>query len=135
MSPKTGRPKIDNPKTSRLEIRVTPDEKAEIQGFSEENGYSLLSLLKMGIDSVKQSNRLTHARAFVIIHARAKGRCKMSAKMGRPTANKKTERLEIRLTPQEAQDLQYCADALGISRTDVINKGVQLVKEEVAKKQ
>lgn len=58
----------------------------------------------------------------------------MSAKMGRPTANKKTERLEIRLTPQEAQDLQYCAHALGISRTDVINKGVQLVKEEVVKK-
>lgn len=57
----------------------------------------------------------------------------MSPKTGRPTANKKTERLEIRLTPQEAQDLQYCADVLGISRTDVINKGVQLVKEEVAK--
>jgi hypothetical protein len=54
MSPKTGRPKIDNPKTSRLEIRVTPDEKAEIQSFSRKSGYSLLSLLKIGIDSVKQ---------------------------------------------------------------------------------
>ena len=53
---------------------------------------------------------------------------------GRPTANKKTERLEIRLTTEEMQDLQYCADKLKISKTAVINKGVELMKRELDKK-
>jgi hypothetical protein len=57
----------------------------------------------------------------------------MSPKTGRPTSNKKTERLEIRLTPEEAQDLQECADRLNVSKTEVINKGVQLVKAELDK--
>lgn len=57
----------------------------------------------------------------------------MSPRTGRPTSNKKTERLEIRLTPEEAHDLQECADRLEISRTEVINKGVQLVKAELDK--
>lgn len=53
---------------------------------------------------------------------------------GRPTSNKKTERLEIRLAPDEARNLQECAERLGISRTEVINKGVQLVKAELDNK-
>lgn len=57
----------------------------------------------------------------------------MSPRIGRPTSNKKTERLEIRLTPEEAQDLQECADRLNVSKTEVINKGVQLVKAELDK--
>ena len=50
---------------------------------------------------------------------------------GRPTTNKKTERLEIRLAPDELALMQECADRLGISKTDVINKGVKLVKAEM----
>ena len=57
----------------------------------------------------------------------------MSPRTGRPASNKKTERLEIRLTPEEAHDLQECADRLEISKTEVINKGVQLVKAELDK--
>ncbi len=53
---------------------------------------------------------------------------------GRPTANKKTERLEIRLAPDELALIQECADKLEISKTDVINKGVKLVKAEIDKK-
>ena len=58
----------------------------------------------------------------------------MSPRTGRPTSNRKTERLEIRLTPEEAQDLQYCAEKLQISKTGVINKGVKLIKAELDKK-
>lgn len=58
----------------------------------------------------------------------------MSPRTGRPTSNKKTERLEIRLTPEEAQDLQECADRLNLSKTAVINKGIQLIKAELDKK-
>ncbi|MDE5582422.1 MAG: hypothetical protein K2J08_01775 [Ruminococcus sp.] len=53
---------------------------------------------------------------------------------GRPTANKKTERLEIRLAPNELALMQECADKLGVSKTEVINKGVKLVKSEIDKK-
>ena len=52
-------------------------------------------------------------------------------KMGRPTDNPKTEKIGIRLTVNELQDLQYCADKLGITRTEVINKGVQLIKSQL----
>lgn len=58
----------------------------------------------------------------------------MSPRTGRPTSNKKTERLEIRLTPDELQDLQYCADRLKVTKTKIINKGVQLVKAALDKK-
>lgn len=50
------------------------------------------------------------------------------------TSNKKTERLEIRLAPDEAQLLQECADRLQVSKTEVINQGVKLVKAELDKK-
>lgn len=58
----------------------------------------------------------------------------MPAKMGRPTNNKKTERLEIRLTPEEAKDLSECSELLNVTRTAVINKGIQLVKAELNRK-
>lgn len=54
VSPSQGRPKIENPKTERLFIRVTPKEKAEIQEFTKKSGYSLLELIRMGIESVKK---------------------------------------------------------------------------------
>lgn len=54
MSPRTGRPKIENPKTERLFIRVTPEEKKEIQEFSNQSGYGLLELIKLGIQAVKR---------------------------------------------------------------------------------
>lgn len=53
---------------------------------------------------------------------------------GRPTTNKKTERLEIRLTPDELKLMQECADILNVSKTEIINRGVKLVKAEINKK-
>lgn len=50
------------------------------------------------------------------------------------TENPKNVRLDLRLTKSEADDLQYCADKLNTSRTDVINRGVKKVKEEIDKK-
>lgn len=58
----------------------------------------------------------------------------MSPRTGRPTSNKKTERLEIRMTKDELKDLQDCSERMKISKTEVINKGVQLVKAELDKK-
>lgn len=54
MSPSQGRPRIENPKTERLFIRVTPEEKEEIHSFAKESGNTLLSLIYKGIDAVKK---------------------------------------------------------------------------------
>lgn len=50
------------------------------------------------------------------------------------TDNPKNVRLDLRLTKSEAEDLQYCANKLNTSRTDVINRGVKKIKEEIDKK-
>ena len=55
----------------------------------------------------------------------------MSPRTVRPTEKKKTERLEVRMTPDEMIDMQYCADKLHISKTDVIRKGIQLIKADL----
>ncbi len=53
MSPQIGRPPIDNPKSDRFNIRVSPNEKKEILKFSKESGKGLLDLIKIGIETVK----------------------------------------------------------------------------------
>lgn len=54
MSPRTGRPQSDNPKTERLYIRVTPDEKTEIQEVCKTRSVSLIDLIRMGIEAIKK---------------------------------------------------------------------------------
>lgn len=53
MSPRTGRPKAENPMSERLYIRVTKKEKEEISNFSKEHGYTFLELIRIGIEKVK----------------------------------------------------------------------------------
>lgn len=53
MSTKKGRPKLDNPKNERIYIRVAKDEKKEIMDFSGKSGYTILDLIKIGIEKVK----------------------------------------------------------------------------------
>ena len=53
MSPRTGRPKVDNPMSERLYVRVSKQEKDEIMKFSSESGYSILELIRAGIEKLK----------------------------------------------------------------------------------
>lgn len=53
MSPRTGRPKTDNPMNERLYIRISKSEKEEITEFSKKYGYSFLDLIRLGIEKVK----------------------------------------------------------------------------------
>lgn len=53
MSPRTGRPKSDNPMNDRLYIRVTREEKEKINKFSKKHGYTLLELIRIGIENIK----------------------------------------------------------------------------------
>lgn len=51
-----GRPPSDNPKNARFFICVTPQEKAEIYAFARSTGYSLLELIKKGIEAVQEES-------------------------------------------------------------------------------
>lgn len=54
MSQKIGRPLSENPKSERLYIRVTPEEKREIMEFCKSTGISILDLIKAGIEAAKK---------------------------------------------------------------------------------
>lgn len=59
----------------------------------------------------------------------------MSPSKGRPPIeNPKNVRLEIRMTQDQADLLSYCAEKMEISRTDVINRGIEMVKAKLDSK-
>lgn len=59
----------------------------------------------------------------------------MSPRTGRPKAeNPKNIKMNIRISEETARDLQKCSDELNISRVNVIEKGIQLVKANLNKK-
>ena len=60
----------------------------------------------------------------------------MSPRTGRPVkgTSKRDKSLQLRMSSEELALLDECSKRLGITRTDVINKGIKLVKEELDKK-
>lgn len=59
----------------------------------------------------------------------------MSPRTGRPPVeNPKSIKMNIRISESVAKDLQECADALNVSRVNVIEKGIELVKASLEKK-
>ena len=59
----------------------------------------------------------------------------MSPRTGRPKSdNPKCERMEIRMTKEEAERLSICANTLAVSKANVLMKGLALVEKEIEKK-
>lgn len=59
----------------------------------------------------------------------------MSPAHGRPPIdNPKKIRLEIRMTQEQSDLLAECAEMLNTTKTEVINRGVEMVKAELDKK-
>lgn len=60
----------------------------------------------------------------------------MSPRTGRPIkgTSKRDKSLQLRMNQEELDLLDECADRLGESRTDVVNRGIRLVKEDLDKK-
>ena len=58
----------------------------------------------------------------------------MSPKLGSHYRdNPKNVSLNLRLTKEEAENIQYCADKLETSRTAAINLGIKKLKDELEK--
>lgn len=60
----------------------------------------------------------------------------MPPRMGRPIkgTSKRDKSLQLRMSEAELNLLEECAERLSISRTDVVNRGIALVKAELDKK-
>ena len=54
-------------------------------------------------------------------------------RIGRPPGAKRTERVEVRLTPEEAKTLEQCAETLKETKTQIISRGIKLVEEQITK--
>lgn len=51
---------------------------------------------------------------------------------GRPTDNPKKIQLKVRITSSEKNKLEKCSDALGISQSDVVRKGIDYVYQNIS---
>lgn len=49
------------------------------------------------------------------------------------TDNPKNIKIGLRLTKEEADNIQYCADKLGTNRTAAVNLGIKKLKDELEK--
>ena len=59
----------------------------------------------------------------------------MPKRMGRPPkSTTKSVNIGLRITEETASKLQRCADSLSVSRTQVIEKGIDLVDKSIRKK-
>lgn len=57
MSPRTGRPPIDNPRTDTIKFRVTPDEHATVSAAAERAGQNLADWMRAKLLSAAKRQR------------------------------------------------------------------------------
>ena len=59
----------------------------------------------------------------------------MSPRTGRPIkgTSKRDKSLQLRMSSEELELLDECAKKLSTTRTDIVNKGIRLVKAELDK--
>lgn len=55
------------------------------------------------------------------------------ARMGRPTDDPKTLKINLRLSETDAQRLEYCAKATGKQRAEIIRQGIREIYERLKK--
>lgn len=59
----------------------------------------------------------------------------MSPKSGRPPIeNPKDYMLRVRLDKETVEDLKECAETLQTNNSEIVRKGIQLVKSQIQKK-
>ena len=57
----------------------------------------------------------------------------MSPRTGRPTNNPKKNRLELRLSDDDAEKLDFCSKKTGISKAEVLRKGLDEFYQKLTK--
>lgn len=57
MSPRTGRPKIDNPKSEQIKIRATKEDKLLLEKCCENTGMTQYDVVMTGIKKVYEEKK------------------------------------------------------------------------------
>lgn len=58
----------------------------------------------------------------------------MSPRTGRPTESPKQHRESFRLSDEDMKKIEFCVQETGMSKTDIIRKGIDLVYSEIKTK-
>ena len=59
----------------------------------------------------------------------------MTPKIGRPKKdNSRTDRVDTRLTKEEVEKLNYCCEVLGLTKAEVVRKGIDKIYNELKPK-
>ncbi len=56
----------------------------------------------------------------------------MSPRTGRPTSDPKNNQFRIRLSDKEVEMLEYCCKKTGLSKSDIVRRGIERVYKEVS---
>lgn len=56
----------------------------------------------------------------------------MSPRTGRPTDDPKKSKVELRLSQREREMLLICCEKTGLSKSDVIRQGIELIYKKVS---
>lgn len=62
-----------------------------------------------------------------------KGDDKLSPRTGRPTDNPKKHETRIRMSDKDIEMLEYCCNATGKTKADIIREGIRKVYNELKK--
>lgn len=58
----------------------------------------------------------------------------LSPRTGRPTNEPKIHQARIRMSDEDIEMLEYCCKVTGLSKADVIRKGIKMVYEQTKEK-
>ena len=58
----------------------------------------------------------------------------MSPRTGRPTNNPKNNWTGFRLSDDDIKKLNYCVEKTGMSKAEIVRRGIDMVYQEVLKK-
>lgn len=56
----------------------------------------------------------------------------MSPRTGRPTNDPKNNQYRIRLSDKEVEMLEFCCEKTGLSKSDIVRRGIEKVYKEVS---
>lgn len=57
----------------------------------------------------------------------------LSKKMGRPTNNPKNTQMPVRFSDEDIQKLEYCCNQTGLTKANIIRKGIDAVYQDLKK--
>ncbi len=139
MSPKTGRPKSDNPKDTRIQVRIDQETLAKLDECAEKQNTSRSEIIREGIDMVHTQKNIFfkkeidfQSRSCYNNHSVTEsGVKKMSPKMGRPKSDApKHIRYSIRLDDEtEKRLVEYC-EKNNITRGEAVRRAINLLLAE-----